>query len=581
LPVDTSEGTLKSLEHAEPMATCPECRKQFADDVADCPDHDVPLVPDSVFANADTDLDPGTKVGDYEIESKLGQGSFGRVYRAVHPIIGRKVAIKVLNRALSTDPHAVSRFIAEARTIVEIESPHIVDIYSFGALDDGRQYYVMELLDGRSLEGLLVDRGALGPTVALRILFGMAEALSEAHAAGVVHRDLKPENVFVVFDKSGQPVPKLLDFGVAKLLGKRNLTHHTSTGALIGTPTYMAPEQALGMEVDHRADVYAFGIVAFEMLTGFPPFEAGSLVELVRMHANDEPPVPSRVEPSLGDGFDAAILQMLEKDPDGRPASMEECVGLLQEAAVRSGVDPSLPALISLRPPMPGASSPGARTPSWRDATVPVEELDRSSAGDRRARGVAADTVGGTAGAATLADDSRRTRSRTATLALLGGAALAAGGVVLLLTRSPSYDGPPPSSSGASPTEPTGAFVAPTSVDESPAAPTVELHVETDVAEATLLVDGKSFGPAEGAHALPRSSRPVRVEVRAPGYESAVYEFVPAADGRWAPDLKRAPAAPSVTASPAPRAPGPKPAPKPAAAPKVHSDLDKPGWLEE
>ena len=301
------------------MATCPECRQQFPDERETCPVHGLALIPSAVFANEDKTLEAGTVVGDYVVEAKLGEGAFGRVYRAVHPIIGRLVAIKVLNRALSTDPHAVSRFISEARALVGIASPHIVDIFSFGALPDGRQYYIMELLDGMSLGAFIQERGALEVPLAVRLLAGMADALSSAHAAKVVHRDLKPENVLIVFDRNGEPLPKLLDFGVAKLLGDRKLGHHTSTGAMVGTPAYMAPEQALGLEIDHRADIYAFGVVAFEMLTGQLPFDANSVLELIRKHTSEPPPLLSTVRPELGASLDAPLGRMLEKDPKAAP----------------------------------------------------------------------------------------------------------------------------------------------------------------------------------------------------------------------------------------------------------------------
>jgi serine/threonine-protein kinase len=412
------------------MAICPECRKQFSDEVQECPDHGVALLPAAIFVNEDRALAAGTMVGDYRVERTIGEGSFGRVYAAEHPLIGRRVAIKVLHRALSTDPQAVSRFLAEARAIVAIQSPHIVEIYSFGALPDGRQYYVMELLDGSSLARYIEASGPLAVPVALRILAGMADALAAAHAADVIHRDLKPENVLIAFDRSGEPLPKLLDFGVAKLLGDRKLAHRTQTGALVGTPAYMAPEQALGLDIDHRVDIYAYGVVAFEMLTGKLPFEASSLVELVRQHATEPPPPLSSMRPELGTLLDTPLARLLEKDPAARPQTIDEAFAGLRGAATRAGHEISLPTYVSLRPPPPGASSPEASSvPTWDAPTVARTGPAVSVASP------AVDTVGGTAGAADeatapVAELAREPRTRRRIAFGLVGAALAAGALV-------------------------------------------------------------------------------------------------------------------------------------------------------
>ncbi|HEY2370292.1 MAG TPA: serine/threonine-protein kinase, partial [Polyangiaceae bacterium] len=207
-----------------------------------CADDGALLLPDVAFGGTDADLKPGDAVGEYRIEAKLGVGGFGTVYRAEHPVIGKKVAIKVLAREFSAKPEISARFIDEARAANQIHHKGIVDIFAFGTLADGRHYFVMELLEGSSLEDHLRAHGPMAPHEALTILRGVARAVDAAHASGIAHRDLKPDNVFLVRSEEGVQT-KLLDFGIAKLLGNRS-GQKTQTGTPIGTPHYMSPEQA-------------------------------------------------------------------------------------------------------------------------------------------------------------------------------------------------------------------------------------------------------------------------------------------------------------------------------------------------
>ncbi len=228
------------------MPTCPQCSKRYGEGQTTCPDDGQTLVPDTATQGLARELPPGEMIGEYRVISKLGEGGFGTVYRAEHPVIGKSVAVKVLSEQLSSSPEMVSRFIAEARAANQIRSRHIIDIFAFGALPDGRQYFVMELLDGVTLEDHLRAKGQLDPAEAVSILRGVARALDAAHAAGIVHRDLKPENVFLVNEEDGMVIPKLLDFGIAKLMGDTAGGHRTRTGVPMGTPYYMSPEQCQG-----------------------------------------------------------------------------------------------------------------------------------------------------------------------------------------------------------------------------------------------------------------------------------------------------------------------------------------------
>jgi eukaryotic-like serine/threonine-protein kinase len=303
----------------------------------------------------------GTKVGEYIVESRIGQGAFGTVYRATHPVIGKLAAVKVLSRRYSFDARASSRFISEARAVNQIRHPNIIDIFSFGSMADGRQYHIMEFLDGRTLESLLEERGRLDLEEALAILEPIARALDAAHAKGIAHRDLKPANVFLASVADGHWYPKLLDFGIAKLMSDEiPRGHATSTGAALGTPYYMSPEQCRGVGVDHRTDVYSFGVMTYRMITGRMPFQAATAVDLLFQHLNAPPTPPSTVMPEISQRLSDAIVAMLEKDPAKRPGSVSEAVRALRAAV--HGTSDERPRPITMdRPPVPDpASNPSA-----------------------------------------------------------------------------------------------------------------------------------------------------------------------------------------------------------------------------
>ncbi len=281
----------------------------------------------------DPDLKPGQMVGEYRIEGRIGEGTFGVVYRATHPVIGKAAAVKVLHRTFSASPEIVRRFVEEARAANRIRHRGIIDIFGFGALPDGRQYCIMELLEGQTLDHYICNRGTLSFEEALPILRNIARAIDAAHAVGIIHRDLKPDNVFLVRDEDQTLKPKILDFGVAKLLGEPAGPASTIAGTAVGTPDYMSPEQCRGHEVDRSTDVYAFGVMVFEILCGKMPFQGNTAMDTMLMHVSENPPLPSSVNPNLPDTVDGPILQMLAKDPRQRPASLTLALEDVAEAA--------------------------------------------------------------------------------------------------------------------------------------------------------------------------------------------------------------------------------------------------------
>ncbi len=293
----------------------------------------------TALGSGDRELVEGDTVGEYVFRDQIGKGGFGTVYRAGHPLIGKEVAIKVLSRRYSSDEGIVSRFVAEARAVNQIRHRNIIDIFAFGQLEgDGRHYYVMELLDGAPLDVHLEQVGRMALVDAIPVLRSIGKALDAAHAKGIAHRDLKPENIFLVRDPDGSIFPKLLDFGIAKLLSARTGLHKTRTGAPIGTPYYMSPEQCRGRDVDHRTDVYAFGCVAYELLTGDVPFDGTDYMDILLAQLNDEAPAPSVKVPGLPASVDASIAWMLRKDPAQRPPDLSTAIRALEQAAEASGI---------------------------------------------------------------------------------------------------------------------------------------------------------------------------------------------------------------------------------------------------
>jgi serine/threonine-protein kinase len=491
------------------MATCPQCRRRYSDAEEYCEVDGSSLVPDETFASVDRDLAPGEVVGEYRVERIIGKGSFGVVYRALHPVIGKAAAVKILKREFSSSPQMVSRFISEARAVNQIRHRNIVDIFSFGVFRDGRQYYVMELLEGEPLDQFLARRGPVPPAEALPILDRVARALDAAHGAGIVHRDLKPANVFLAEDE-GARFPKLLDFGVAKLMhnDERHVDFRTNTGAMLGTPHYMSPEQCRGDPIDYRTDIYSFGVMIHQMLTGRLPFDAESILKVMNQHNSEKPPRLSEDNPALSPALDAPVLRMLEKDPALRPASAVEACRDLAEAGRGSGLPiPSMPASSNRAMPgreqFPPAAFDGGRPPISRAA--------------------------GTLDAQTLSTPPPRRLVMFTTLVTTAGLVAIGAALVVTHLRSPmpiasASAGPIEESSTVHPMErPTGMPVIPS--------PDVHFSVQSVPPGAEAFLDGRSLGNAPGPLVLPRGDKPLTLQFKAVGYRTKGVEITPTADG--------------------------------------------------
>ena len=271
-------------------------------------------------------IDAGSKIGNYKVTRLLGEGGMGRVFEGIHEQIGRRAAIKVLHAQFAHNSEAYTRFLNEARAVNIIQHPGLVNVFEFGQTEDGSPYIVMEFLEGETLADRLASVGRMSMG-ALRIARQIASALMAAHAKHIVHRDLKPANVMLVPDPDmpGGERVKVVDFGIAKISAEHNDTgYKTRAGAILGTPTYMSPEQCRGAgEVTDKTDVYALGVMIYEMLVGRPPFVAEGGGEIMGMHLFQAPPPLHMLEPTLPLDLVDLVHSMLSKDPDARPSIVQ------------------------------------------------------------------------------------------------------------------------------------------------------------------------------------------------------------------------------------------------------------------
>lgn len=278
--------------------------------------------------NLVTTTDPllGKVVESYKIESLVGSGAMGMVYRGVHQIIGKAVAIKVLKADYADDPEMVQRLVREARTVNAIRHPAIVDIFGFGTLPKSEQpYIVMDLLEGDPLDEYLKEHAPMKLRQVAPFLDELLSALSAAHAVGVIHRDLKPGNVFVESKPDGQKGIKVIDFGLAKQADRAGgSVKPTNPGTLLGTPAFMAPEQVLGTKVTPATDLYAVGGIAYQMLTNHLPHEAPSAIEVLSQKMAHDPIRPRQWQPTLDEELDGWVMCLLSREPEKRYQDADE-----------------------------------------------------------------------------------------------------------------------------------------------------------------------------------------------------------------------------------------------------------------
>ena len=419
----------------------------------------------------------------YKILDRLGSGGMAIVYRARHQTLRTTVAVKVLKRRLAADRVSVTRFHREAMAAASVGNPHIVHIIDYGFTTSGDAFIVMEYLEGSSLRQVVRSEGPLAMGRAVSLCRQILRGLEAAHGQGIVHRDLKGDNVFVTC-QGGRDFVKLLDFGISKVAfagEDKQSTGLTSTGVVMGTPQYIAPEQASGLdEVDQRADIYALGVILYEMLTGVLPFDGRTPLEILMKHVQEVPVPPSKRRPELGipPELDAVVLKALAKDPADRYASAVEMKAALPEGSI-----------------LPGGFASGP--------------LPSAAAAARRGRWTLPFMVGGGAiiliGAVSLLLTLRRGDPRLVRVDPVPAPAL-------VLEPDLGQPAPPP---------PT-----PTAVK----AATVELEVSAQPHQARIFRDGKPLGVGSVKIKVPRGDQPLALDVRAPGFQRMALPLVPDQD---------------------------------------------------
>jgi serine/threonine protein kinase len=323
------------------MKVCPHCSGAYPVAEGFCPmdgtrlrtlhatDGGGPIEPSDAYA--------GTLIGAvldrrYRLDALIGEGGMGLVFRATHVLIGKSLAVKLLRREHFESPDVARRFLLEARVASSLKHPNVVEISDFGEIPEGGAYYVMELLEGRTLANAIDRDGPMSPTDAVITVAQICAGLGAAHALGVVHRDLKPDNVFLCDPRHGaeHPTVKLLDFGIARA-GPRRIT---VSGSVLGTPEYMSPEMAQGHDVDHRADLYALGVILFELLTGTVPFYNKEIAKTLELHVFGERPSLASRKPELArlPRIGELVASLLAIERDQRPPDAGAVLRMLRAA---------------------------------------------------------------------------------------------------------------------------------------------------------------------------------------------------------------------------------------------------------
>ena len=289
------------------------------------------------MANAQPDPFIGRLIENrFEIVSLLGRGGMAVVYKAQHRQVELTVAVKILHRIGDVEEVNVERFKREARTVNSLFHPNIITMYSFGVLESGQPYLVLECLEGESLSDRIKSGGPIKPAIALRIFDEIGQGVVHAHEQGVLHRDLKPSNIMLVPDQNSSEKVKILDFGIAKCLHPdgANCQQLTSAGEIFGSPLYMSPEQCQGEDLDERSDVYAMGCVMYEVLTGKVPLMGKNVLATMALHINEMPPRFENIGVQIPPPLEMIVFKALQKKPSDRYQTMSELVSDLEYASV-------------------------------------------------------------------------------------------------------------------------------------------------------------------------------------------------------------------------------------------------------
>lgn len=373
------------------MPHCPQCGKQYPSGTERCAVDDSPLRADSTSVGValpqQTEVEQDKLIGKilddkYRLDSRLGEGGMGTVYRATHLLIERPVAVKVLHTKLVGDEAAKERFRREARAAGRLQHSNAVAVTDFGETADGIVYIVMELLEGISLREVLALGAPLDAARAASLMLQISAAVSAAHEAGIIHRDLKPGNIVVIQRAHHAPIVKVLDFGIAKLAaahgedGMQSSGTLTDTGVMIGTPRYMSPEQCDGATLNPASDVYSLGIIFYEMLTGTTPFTGPTPLAVALKHSSEPPRPPRDIVPSIPPALEELILKALQKDASARQADAGDFRRELHKVVEQLGLEQ---AAGFSQPTMEMLHDVGTQTPSGR-LVIDLDKLRKQRA---------------------------------------------------------------------------------------------------------------------------------------------------------------------------------------------------------
>jgi serine/threonine-protein kinase len=454
--------------------------------------------------------------GRYRVERLLGEGGMGAVYEGRHVLVGKRVAIKMLHAEYATSEEVLKRFYREAQSAAAIGHKNIIDIFDVGVTPGNEPYIAMEYLEGEDLESLLEREGRVTVEAACGILEPALLALEAAHAKGIVHRDLKPANIFLLRGEGGAPVVKLIDFGISKVTGTGS-TKLTQTGSLLGTPAYMSPEQARGdADLDHRTDLYAMGVILYQMLTGQLPFRGAHYNELLINVLTTDPTPLRELESSIPAEVEALVLRELNKDPARRSADAKALLADLQRLAAYSERESGL-SILGTRIQAGVASGDIGKTKGGSGVQSSASKVLSQMA---RTPGLWTGTAA-------------RPKSRGLLWGGLAAAALAIAGVAVFLALGPDPAEPalaPGPSPGA------GEVLAPAAEDG------VRITVQGAPENARIVYDGARI--PENPFRVRRASLYVPLRVEADGFEPYVTSVVPDADRVVIAELK--PAAPAA-----------------------------------
>ncbi len=356
------------------MKFCPTCKSKFPTDINYCPNDATKLV-------ADPESGPSHSLigmildNRYRIISKLGEGGMGSVYASEHILLKKNVAIKVLRYDLARKEDVVRRFQNEAIAASRIGHENIIEVTDFGRTPDGSVYFVMEHLNGSALADIIQKSGSIPLRRAIPILLQITKALSAAHSQGIIHRDLKPENIVLIDKPDRKDFVKILDFGISKMLDTSDRAEKlTAMGMIVGTPEYMSPEQAAGMSVDKRTDIYSLGVIIYEMMTGRLPFLADNAIRILMMHQTEKPVRPRDINPEIHIGMEQIILKCMEKKPEDRFQDMSEITQALIQLLSASAKAPEPKKTIAFNPQAISPEQGNTPSPSQIFSAKPSEQ---------------------------------------------------------------------------------------------------------------------------------------------------------------------------------------------------------------